>query len=160
MTLILRIDIRFRRSPLPGPGLFLAEHNHAHIERVPAGGGRDPHRGLRDLLEMYVRCGGLAAHDAQRDHRGRQARRRRHMGPVVDSDHSRIFSNGNGVPIARLVCVCLAQSADDEDDTDFWLATPGFRESLIEAEADIAAGRTYSAEEVRARFGLAPREVR
>ncbi len=42
----------------------------------------------------------------------------------------------------------------DEDDTDFWLATPGFRESLIEAEADIAAGRTYSAEEVRARFGL------
>ena len=51
--------------------------------------------------------------------------------------------------------MCLAQSADDEDDTDFWLATPGFRESLIEAEADIAAGRTYSAEEVRARFGLA-----
>jgi hypothetical protein len=55
--------------------------------------------------------------------------------------------------------VCLAQSADDEDDTDFWLATPGFRESLIEAEADIAAGRTYSAEEVRASFGLAAREA-
>jgi hypothetical protein len=37
------------------------------------------------------------------------------------------------------------QSADDDDDdTDFWLAIPGFRESLIEAEADYAAGRTFS----------------
>jgi hypothetical protein len=81
-------------------------------------------------------------------------------GQVASGPASRFSSNGNGVPIARLDCVCLAQSADDEDDTDFWLATPGFRESLIEAEADIAAGRTYSAEEVRARFGLAPREAR
>jgi hypothetical protein len=37
------------------------------------------------------------------------------------------------------------QSADDDDyDTDFWLAIPGFCESLIEAEADYAAGRTFS----------------
>lgn len=35
------------------------------------------------------------------------------------------------------------QSADDDDDTDFWLAIPGFRESLIEAGADYAAGRTF-----------------
>lgn len=42
------------------------------------------------------------------------------------------------------------------DDTDFWLAIPGFRESLVEAEADYAAGRTFGEEEIRARFGLPP----
>ncbi len=53
---------------------------------------------------------------------------------------------GMGADLLSWFACCLARSADDEDDTDFWLATPGFRESLIEAEADIAAGRTYSAE--------------
>lgn len=46
------------------------------------------------------------------------------------------------------------QAAEEDDETNFWLAMPGFRESLIEIEADIAAGRTFSAEEVCARFGL------
>jgi lactoylglutathione lyase len=63
-------------------------------------------------------------------------------------------------PDGNPVTLCLAQSADDEDDTEFWLATPGFRESLIEAEADIAAGRTYSGEEIAARFGLTPPDAR
>ena len=40
-----------------------------------------------------------------------------------------------------------------DDDTDFWLSVPGFRESLIEAEADYAAGRTFSEEEIRTKFG-------
>ena len=31
------------------------------------------------------------------------------------------------------------ESANGDDDTDFWLAVPGFRESLLEAEADIDA---------------------
>lgn len=44
--------------------------------------------------------------------------------------------------------------AEEDDETNFWLAMPGFRESLVEIEADIAAGRTFSAEEVRAHFGL------
>jgi hypothetical protein len=52
------------------------------------------------------------------------------------------------------------QTADDEDDTDFWLAIPGFRESLIEAAADYAAGRTFSGDEIRARFKLPPRDAR
>ena len=51
-------------------------------------------------------------------------------------------------------------AANDEDDTDFWLAIPRFRESLIEAEADCAAGRTFSEEEIRFRYGLGPREAR
>jgi hypothetical protein len=46
-----------------------------------------------------------------------------------------------------------------DDDTDFWLAIPGFLESLREAEADYAVGRTISGEEVRDRFGLRPRGV-
>jgi hypothetical protein len=46
-----------------------------------------------------------------------------------------------------------------DDDTDFWLSVPGFRESLIEAEADYVAGRTFSGEEVRTRFGLPLREA-
>jgi PHD/YefM family antitoxin component YafN of YafNO toxin-antitoxin module len=51
------------------------------------------------------------------------------------------------------------RSADDDDETDFWLSVPGIRESLIEAEADYAAGRTFSEDEIRAQFGLPPREA-
>jgi len=49
-----------------------------------------------------------------------------------------------------------ADESTNGDDTDFWLAIPGFRESLVEAEADYAAGRTFGEEEIRARFGLSP----
>ena len=38
---------------------------------------------------------------------------------------------------------------EDDDETNFWLAIPDLRESLIEAEADIAAGRTFSKEDIR-----------
>jgi PHD/YefM family antitoxin component YafN of YafNO toxin-antitoxin module len=48
-------------------------------------------------------------------------------------------------------------AADDGDETDYWLSIPGFRESLAEADADYAAGRTYGEQEIRARFGLPPR---
>lgn len=47
------------------------------------------------------------------------------------------------------------QSADDDgDDTDFWLLLPNFRDSLIAAEPDHGAGRTFSEEEIRAHVGL------
>ncbi|GAB4715603.1 hypothetical protein MOKP125_02610 [Mycobacterium avium subsp. hominissuis] len=46
---------------------------------------------------------------------------------------------------------------DDEDETDFWLAVPDLRESLIEADADYAAGRTFGEDEIRARYGLPKR---
>jgi hypothetical protein len=48
---------------------------------------------------------------------------------------------------------------DDDDDADFWLSIPGFRESLIEAEADYAAGHTFSGEELRTKFGLPARDA-
>ena len=47
----------------------------------------------------------------------------------------------------------------DDDETDFWLSVPGIRESLIEAEADYAAGRIFDEEEIRTQFGLPPREA-
>jgi hypothetical protein len=47
----------------------------------------------------------------------------------------------------------------EEDETTFWLSVPGLRESLAEADADYAAGRTYGEEEIRARYGLAPRDT-
>jgi len=46
-------------------------------------------------------------------------------------------------------------NGDPDDDTDFWLTIPGFGNSLIEAEADYATGRTSGEEEIRTRFGLA-----
>jgi len=48
-------------------------------------------------------------------------------------------------------------NGDPDDDTDFWLTIPGFGNSLIEAEADYATGRTSGEEEIRTRFGLPPR---
>jgi len=30
-----------------------------------------------------------------------------------------------------------------EDETEFWLSVPGIRESIAQAEKDIAAGRTW-----------------
>ncbi|WP_232530544.1 hypothetical protein, partial [Mycobacterium intracellulare] len=52
------------------------------------------------------------------------------------------------------------RSADDDgDDTDFWLALPGFRDSLIAAEADHGAGRTFSEEEIYAYVGLPQRDT-
>lgn len=52
------------------------------------------------------------------------------------------------------------ESANGGDDTDFWLSIPGLRESLSEAEADCAAGRTFGEEEIRAHFGLPDRSDR
>ncbi|WP_232065605.1 MULTISPECIES: hypothetical protein [Mycobacterium] len=46
-----------------------------------------------------------------------------------------------------------------DDDTDFRLALPGVRESLIEAEADYRAGRTFSEGHIRAHYGLLPRHA-
>ena|ERR1700687_824337 len=52
------------------------------------------------------------------------------------------------------------RSTDNEDDdSDFWLAIPGFGKSLIEADADYAAGRTFSGDEIRERFRLHPHDA-
>lgn len=69
-------------------------------------------------------------------------------------------TNSDGVAIVGLVTDPVQSSAaDDEDETAFWLSVPRFRESLIEADADYAAGRTYGEDEIRARYGLPPRNA-
>ncbi len=56
----------------------------------------------------------------------------------------------NGSPVAVLV-------GSDEwealQETLFWLSQPDIRESLAEARADLAAGRVYTEEQLRAELG-------
>ena len=60
----------------------------------------------------------------------------------------------NGTPAAVLIG---ADEWESIQETLFWLSQPGIRESLAEADADVAAGRTYSEDEIRAEFGVAKR---
>jgi hypothetical protein len=50
----------------------------------------------------------------------------------------------------------IAAADAEGDETAFWLALPGLRESLAEAEGDCVAGRTFGEHEIRARCGLPP----
>lgn len=43
-------------------------------------------------------------------------------------------------------------------ETLFWLSQSGIRESLAEADADVAAGRVFDEEQVRAEFGEPKRD--
>jgi len=43
-------------------------------------------------------------------------------------------------------------------ETLFWLSQPGIRDSIAEATADVAAGRVYSQEQIRAEFNVAARD--
>ncbi len=43
-------------------------------------------------------------------------------------------------------------------ETLFWLSQPGIRETIAEAEGDIAVGRMYGEDEIRAEFGVPKRD--
>ena len=60
----------------------------------------------------------------------------------------------NGAPAAVLIGVDEWESIQE---TLFWLSQPGIREDLAQAREDVAAGRTYSEEQVRAEFGVPKR---
>jgi len=62
----------------------------------------------------------------------------------------------NGAPAAVLVGVDEWESLQE---TLFWLSPPGIHESLAEARADIAEGRTFTEEQMREEFG-APKRAR
>jgi antitoxin YefM len=57
----------------------------------------------------------------------------------------------NGAPAAVLVG---ADEWESLQETLFWLSQPHVSESIAQAEDDVAAGRTYGEDEIRAQFGV------
>ncbi|MBU8841571.1 type II toxin-antitoxin system Phd/YefM family antitoxin [Mycolicibacterium goodii] len=74
---------------------------------------------------------------------------------AVSETRDQITITKNGSPAAVLVGVDEWESIQE---TLHWLAQPGIAESVAESEADIAAGRTYGEDEIRAAYG-APRRI-
>ena len=60
----------------------------------------------------------------------------------------------NGSPAAVLIGVDEWESIQE---TLFWLSQPGIRETLVEADADVAPGRTCGEDEIRAELGVPKR---
>jgi antitoxin YefM len=60
----------------------------------------------------------------------------------------------NGTPAAVLIG---ADEWESIQETLFWLSQPGIRETLVEADGDVAAGRTYGEDEIRTEFGIPKR---
>lgn len=61
----------------------------------------------------------------------------------------------NGSPAAVLIG---ADEWESLQETLFWLSQPEIRETLAEAEADVAAGRVLDEEQIRREFGVSRRE--
>jgi antitoxin YefM len=57
----------------------------------------------------------------------------------------------NGAPAAVLVGVDEWESLQE---TLYWLSQPGITASIAQADEDIAAGRTYGEDEIRAEFDV------
>jgi antitoxin YefM len=69
----------------------------------------------------------------------------------AEREHERFTITRNGRPAVVLVS---ADEWESLQETLFWLSQPGIHEDLAEAEADVAAGRTYDESQVRAALGL------
>lgn len=61
----------------------------------------------------------------------------------------------NGAPAAVLIGMDEWESLQE---TLFWLSQPGVRDSIAEATTDVAEGRVYSQDEIRAQFNVPPRD--
>lgn len=60
----------------------------------------------------------------------------------------------NGSPAAVLISF---EEWESLQEILYWLSQPGIRDSVAEADADIAAGRTYDEGQIRSEFGV-PRQ--
>jgi prevent-host-death family protein len=69
--------------------------------------------------------------------------------------HEQVMITKNGTPAAVLIGVDEWESLQE---TLFWLSQPGTPERLAEARADIAAGRVFTEDEIRAEFGVPKRD--
>jgi antitoxin YefM len=82
------------------------------------------------------------------------AQARDHLSEIVDSvqkTHDRVTLTRHGQPAAVLIA---AADLDSLLETLDILSKPGALQEIREAEADLAAGRTTTMEELRAEFGL------
>lgn len=73
----------------------------------------------------------------------------------VSLTHDQVTITRNGSPAAVLIG---ADEWEAIQETLFWLSQPGIAQSVAEADADIAAGRTYGQDEIRKRSGVPGRE--
>lgn len=69
----------------------------------------------------------------------------------AELEHEQFTITRNGRPAVVMVS---ADEWESLQETLFWLSQPGIHESLAEAEADIAAGRTFDESQVRKMLGL------
>lgn len=74
---------------------------------------------------------------------------------AVSVTHEQVTITKNGAPAAVLIG---ADEWESIQETLFWLSQPGIRDSIAEAEADIATGRTYSEAEIRAELHVPRRD--
>ncbi|MGO9099697.1 MAG: type II toxin-antitoxin system Phd/YefM family antitoxin [Mycobacterium sp.] len=70
---------------------------------------------------------------------------------AVSLTRDQVLITKNGSPAAMLVGFDEWESLQE---TLYWLSQPGIRDTVAEADADIAAGRTYSEDDIRAEFGV------
>lgn len=80
------------------------------------------------------------------------------LNEYVDSvaiTHDQVTITKNGSPAAVLIG---ANEWESIQETLFWLSQPGIRETIAEAEGDIAAGRTHGEGEIWAAFGVPKHE--
>lgn len=74
---------------------------------------------------------------------------------AVSETRDQITITKNGSPAAVLVGV---EEWESIQETLHWLTQPGITDSVAEAEADIAAGRTYGEDEIRAAYNTPRRQ--
>jgi antitoxin YefM len=72
----------------------------------------------------------------------------------AEATHEQITITKHGRPAAVILA---AEDLESLQETVFWLSQPGIRQSIAEADADIAAGTTVTSDGLRARLGLPPR---
>ena len=74
---------------------------------------------------------------------------------AVSVTHEQVTITKNGAPAAVLIG---SDEWESIQETLFWLSAPGIRDTVAEAEADIAAGRTHGEAQIRTEFGVPKRK--
>ena len=70
---------------------------------------------------------------------------------AVSVTREQVTITKNGSPAAVLIG---SDEWESIQETLFWLSQPGIRDTIAEADADIAAGRTHDEHDIRGEFGV------